>query len=57
MQAVKVARSPQAWCLSPTSRVLDGGDMPEQRDTGSDRSFPVLRGHEAKQEVGIITLG
>lgn len=29
--------------------------MPEQRDTGSVSRLPVLTGHEAKQEVGVIT--
>jgi hypothetical protein len=59
VQAMKVVSShpPQTWCLSPTSTALDGGGMPEQKDTGSDRSLPVLTGHEAKQEVGIITPG
>lgn len=46
-----------AWCLSPMSRALDGGGMPEQKDTGSDRSLPVSAGHQAKQEVGVITPG
>lgn len=31
--------------------------MPEQRDTGSVSRLPVLTGHEAKQEVGVITSG